>query len=63
MNRKNMTDMTDMNNCKHYCSDKENCKKIETLKTDYMNEMNDYQKYYLDDKIDSAVQTVKIWQI
>ena len=63
MNRKNIADMTNTDNCKHYCSGRENYKKIEILETDHINEINNYWKCYLDDKTDSAAQTVKIWQI
>ena len=63
INRKNIADITDTDDYKHYCFDRENCKKIEIFETDYINEINNYWKHYLNDKTDSAVQTVKIWQI
>ena len=53
--------MTDTNNCKHYYSDKKNCKKFKTSETDHIDKINNYWKCYFNNKTDSAVQTVKIW--
>ena len=63
INRENIADMINTDNCKHYCFNKKNCKKIETFETDYTDKINDYWKCYFNSKTDSAVQTVKIWQI
>ena len=53
--RVDMTDKTDMNNCKHYSADKLNCKKIKALETDCMNRKNNYHwNCYLDDEAGSA---------